>query len=233
MGRRSSAVAIAAVLGAAWGLAAAALPGCRKQTVTAPSLTASCSAQPASGSAPLPVSFTLSVAGAEGGFNVVVSYGDGASGSNPDQPHTYGAAGTYTVAFTVTTPTQSARCSTLVTVAAPPAPSPSPTGNRPPLAVFKSDPIAAGNSLAGTAPFSVRWNMCASTDPDADRIWFRYDFDGDGRIDQEGTTGANCRTDHVYAAGTWHSKLCLYDIGEGYERLHPDQCRTYTVTVAP
>lgn len=233
MRRRSSAVALAAVLGTAWILAAAALSGCRKQTLTAPSLSASCSAQPVAGTAPLPVSFTLSVAGAEGAFNVVVSYGDGASGSNPDQPHTYGAAGAYTAAFTVTTPTQSARCSTLVTVAAAASPPPSPSGNRPPLAVFKSDPIAGGTRLDGKAPFSIRWNMCASTDPDADRLWFRYDFDGDGRFDQEGTTGANCRTDHVYSAGTWHTKLCLHDIGEGYERLHPDECRTYTVTATP
>jgi hypothetical protein len=231
MGRRSPAVAL--VLTGVACVLVAALPGCHKDTVTTPTLTAGCSAQPSSGGAPLAVSFTLTVAGAAGPFDVAVSYGDGQSGTNPDQAHTYAGVGTYTAAFTVTTATQSARCSALVTVGPPVSPSPSPSLNQPPVPVYKSTPAASGTSLSGRAPLSVRWNMCASSDPDLDRLWFRYDFDGDGRFDQEGTTGANCRTDHVYTAGTWSSKLCLYDIGPGNERLHTDQCRIYTLTVAP
>jgi hypothetical protein len=118
-----------------------------------------------------------------------------------------------------------------VTVAA--APTPTPLPNQPPVPVYKSTPAASGTSLAGTAPFSVRWNLCASSDPDADILWFRFDFDGDGHFDEEGTSGASCRTDHVYNAGTWRTKLCVHDVTASYEQLHADQCRVYTVTVTP
>jgi hypothetical protein len=230
MGRRFAAAG-SVVAAAAGVLAAVLVPACHKNNVTAPTLTATCSAQPASGNAPLAVLFALAVAGAEGSFNVAVSYGDGASGTSPDQPHVYTTAGAFTAAFTVTTATQSARCSAVVTVAAAPLPTPLP--NEPPVPVYKSVPAASGTSLGGTAPFSVRWNMCASSDPDHDILWFRFDFDGDGHFDQEGTTGANCRTDHVYNAGTFRTKLCVHDVSSSYEQLHADQCRVYTVTVTP
>jgi hypothetical protein len=228
MSRRSLAVALALA-----GVLAGAASGCHEETVTSPALSAGGSAQPASGGAPLTVSFALTVAGAVGPFQVAVSYGDGQSGARPDQPHTYGATGTYTAAFDVTTATQSARCSTLVTVAPSASSSPSPSPNQPPVPVFKSVPAATGTSLVGRAPFSVRWNMCATSDPDSDLLWFLYDFDGDGRFDQQGTTGANCRTDHVYASGTWYTKLCLHDVDAAYAQLHANQCRIYTVTVTP
>jgi hypothetical protein len=209
------------------------LPACRKdENVVAPTLVATCEARPASGNAPLPVSFVVGVSGAEGTFGVSIAYGDGASGTNPDVPHTYTPAGSYVASFTVTTPTQSARCSTTVTVTEPP---PLPA-NLPPTPVFKSVPEAGGSyadKVNGTAPLAVRWNMCPSSDPDADILWFLYDFDGDGRFDREGTTGAYCRTDYVYASGTWHTKLCVHDVGSGYEQLHPNQCKTFTVTVTP
>ncbi len=113
---------------------------------------------------------------------------------------------------------------------------PPPPANLPPTPVFKSTPDAGGSNgdkINGTAPLGVRWNMCPSSDPDSDKLWFLYDFDGDGRFDREGTTGAFCRTDYVYAAGTWHTKLCVHDMGPGFEQLHPDQCKTFTVTVTP
>jgi len=208
------------------------LPACKDENVVAPTLVATCEARPGSGTAPLPVSFVVGVSGAAGSFAVAIAYGDGSSGTNPDAAHTYAAAGSYIASFTVTTATQSARCSATVTVTAPPPP----PANLPPTPVFKSTPEAGGSNadrINGTAPLSVRWNMCPSSDPEGDILWFLYDFDGNGRFDREGTTGAFCRTDYVYAAGTWHTKLCVHDMGPGYEPLHPDQCKTFTVTVAP
>jgi hypothetical protein len=160
-----------------------------------------------------------------------VSYGDGTSGTSPDLPHTYAAAGVFTPAFTVTTATQSARCS--ATVTAMPSTVPSPPPNQPPNPVYKSTPDAVGSTISGTAPLGVRFNLCASTDPEGDRLYYHYDFGGDGKSDWGGTTGAHCRVDHVYAAGTWRSRTCLHDTDANGEALHDDQCRFFTVVAAP
>jgi PKD repeat protein len=228
--RRPLAVAALALAVGAGLWAAVALPACHKETVTAPTLSATCAAQPASGNAPLPVAFTLTVAGASGSFAVAVSYGDGASGSNPDEVHTYTAAGIYTAAFTVTTASQSARCSSTVTVG---SAAPTPVANRPPNAVFKTTPEAVGSRIDGKAPLTMRFNMCATTDPDGDALYFLMDFDGDGKFDSGGITGASCRQDHTYAAGTWVPQMCVHDIGPDRVALHDDQCRTYVVVVTP
>jgi hypothetical protein len=226
MSRRTRIAGVATLILAAVG------PACQdEETVTAPALSATCEARPSSGPAPLAVSFLLGVSGAEGSFAVAVSYGDGASGTNPDAPHTYATAGSFTASFTVTTATQSARCSTAVTVE--PGTAPSPAVNRPPVPVFKSTPDAVGGRISGTAPLGVRFNMCPSSDPEGDRIHFTMDFDGDGRIDQGGTTGGNCRRDYVYAAGTWTARNCLRDVDASGKALHEDQCQTYAVVATP
>jgi hypothetical protein len=172
------------------------------------------------------------VSGAEGPFSVSLAYGDGTTGVNPDVPHTYVVGGVFTAAFTITTATQSARCATTVTALPSTVPSP-PTTNQPPIPVFKSTPDAVGSTLSGTAPLSVRFNMCASSDPEGDPLYFLMDFDGDGKIDWEGLTGAHCRADHVYAAGTWKARNCLHDIDADGEARHDDQCRIYSVVVTP
>jgi PKD repeat protein len=205
--------------------------GCKKETIVAPTLGVTCQAQPASGPAPLAVTFLLSVSGAEGTYRVSISYGDGQSGTSPDLPHTYVGAGAYTASFEVSSDTQSARCATAVTVTS--APTPSPVVNLPPSPVYKSTPDAVGGVISGPAPLSVRFNMCASTDPEGDLLYFLYDFEGDGHFDAGGTTGANCRKDHVYAtAGSYKPRLCLHDMGPDGEALHPDQCRTFTVNAS-
>jgi PKD repeat protein len=214
-------------------LLAVAGPACQKETATGPTLSATCEARPSLGPPPLVVSFVLTVAGAEGSFDVAVSYGDGTTGTNPDVPHTYAAAGVFTAAFTVTTGTQSARCSTTVTAMPNTGPSPPPSGNQPPHPVFKSTPDAVGSTISGTAPLSVRFNMCATSDLDGDMLWFIMDFDGDGIPDSEGTTGAKCRRDTVYAAGTWKARNCVHDMDAHGAALHADQCRTYSVVVSP
>jgi PKD repeat protein len=208
-------------------------PGCDEgNTLVAPTLSAECTATPAAGTAPLTVAFNLNVSGAQGAFAVSITYGDGASGTTPDQPHTYGSPGTYTAAFTVKTTLQSALCSTTVVANASPPPTPPPL-TPPPVAVFKSTPDAVGGKISGTAPFTVRFNMCASTDSTGNRLWFRMDFTGDGNWDVNGTTGANCRHDYTYAAGTYTARNCVTDMDADGQFLHPFQCRTYTVVAAP
>lgn len=228
MNRRS----LVAWLGLALGFVAG--PGCdKKETVVAPALSATCEARPASGQAPLTVSFALNVAGAEGPFTVSISYGDGATGTNPDLPHTYATAGSFTASFEVTTATQSARCATAIGVTAGTSPGSPPVGNQPPAAVFKSTPDAVRGEIAGTAPLAVRFNMCASTDPEKDTLYFLMDFDGDGKWEVHGTTGASCRRDNTYALGTYKAVNCLADVGPDGVPLHPYQCHSYTVKATP
>jgi hypothetical protein len=210
----------------------AAGPACKhEETVTAPSLSATCSAQPASGSAPLAVSFLVGVSGAQGTFGVAVSYGDGSTGADPNAPHTYTSAGDFIASFVVTTATQSASCAAAVTVG--PGTGPSPGANQPPKPVFKTIPRANHGTITGTAPLSVRFNMCMSSDPDGDTLYFTMDFNGDGDVDQGGTTGGNCRRDHVYTAGTWTAYNCVRDLDAHGKALHEDQCATYSVVATP
>jgi len=207
-------------------------PACKhEETVTAPSLSATCSAQPSSGPAPLAVSFLVGVSGAQGTFSAAVSYGDGATGTDPSAPHTYATAGSFIASFVVTTPTQSAACSTAVAVG--PGTTPTPGANQAPHPVFKTNPIANHGKITGTAPLSVRFNMCLTSDPEGDTLYFTMDYNGDGDIDEGGTTGGNCRRDHVYTAGTWTAYNCVRDIDANDKALHEDQCKTYSVVVTP
>ena len=91
--------------GALLGLALAA--GCGKESpVTPTALATSCSATPASGAAPLAVSFNVNVSGAQGALTVQIQYGDGQTGTDVGARHTYTSPGTYTATFTATrTPT--------------------------------------------------------------------------------------------------------------------------------
>ena len=209
----------------------AVLPSCHQQSLTAPSLQASCQAQPGTGGAPLAVSFLLSVAGAQGPFTVSIDYGDGSTGSDPGATHTYRASGVYQAAFTVATATQSALCSATVSVAASPAPVP--LVDQPPDAVFKTDPDADHGVITGTAPLTVHLNMCETSDPDRDALWFTMDFDGNGIVDSAGTTGAHCRKGFTYAAGTYYPHICVHDVGADREPLHQSQCQTYKVVANP
>ena len=207
-------------------------PACKhEETVTAPSLTVTCSAQPASGPAPLAVSFLVAVAGAQGTFTVAVTYGDGSTGADPNAPHTYAAAGYFIASFAASTPTQSASCATAVTVG--PGSGQPLGGNQPPVPVFKTSPDANQGTIRGTDPFTVRFNMCPTADPEGDELYFAMDFNGDGRNDSAGTTGANCRKEHVYTAGTWTARMCVRDIDASGKPLHDAQCATYTVVAKP
>jgi hypothetical protein len=210
-------------------------PGCNEgDTITAPVLSATCSATPPEGAAPLEVAFALNVSGAEGPVTVQVSYGDGTSGTDPDATHTYGEAGLYTASFTVTTTSQTARCATPVDVGpggrvAGTLPS---DGNLPPLVTFRTTPRAVGGGITGTAPLDVRFNMCPTADPEGDKLYFTMDLDGDGKLDVRGSTGASCRETWRYAAGTWFAEICATDLDPDNERLHPFQCEGYTIVAS-
>jgi hypothetical protein len=212
------------------GLLAAGAPACNKgSSVVAPTLTTTCAANPATGQAPLNVAFNVNVAGAQGTFSVAINYGDGSQGTDPGSPHVYKVAGAFTAAFTVTTSSQSARCSTTVTVSAAPTPPP----NQPPVAVFHTNPKAVNGTITGPAPFTVRFNMCPTADPERGRCMFTMDFEGDRHVDSAGSTGASCRRDHTYAAGTYNPIICVTDIGPDGELLHPFQCQGYRVVATP
>ncbi len=212
------------------GLALMLLPGCQEDSVLSPALTATCEARPGAGPAPLTVTFLLSVSGAEGPITVAVTYGDGQSGTNPDAPHTYATAGSYTATLGVTTATQSARCTAAVAVSG----STSPTGgNQPPIAVFRTAPAAVNREIIGKAPLAVSFNMCASSDPEGDELYFLMDFDGDEKYDFGGITGFHCRADRVYALGTTKPVICVYDRDKNRNALHEDICESYTVIATP
>ncbi len=226
MGRRCGRALLAVGLMAGWGSA------CNEgDTITAPTLSATCTATPSEGSAPLEVAFTLGVSGAEGPVSVEVSYGDGSTGSDPDAHHTYEEAGLYTASFTVTTPTQSARCATTLDVASGAAGTTEGDGdgNLPVVITYKTTPGAKDDRIKGTAPLKVRFNICLTLDPEGDTIFFKMNLNNDDKLDEGGTTGGACRGDWTYAAGTWIAKVCATDLDEEGARLHPFQCRWYTV----
>lgn len=217
----------------ALGLLAVAGAGCNEgDTITnnLPTLSATCSASPTDGSAPLEVAFALGVAGAQGAVTVRISYGDGTSGTDPDATHTYTEGGLYTASFTVTTTSQSARCATTVEVAGSASGGGTdPGGNQPPIADFRTNPSVKNGKISGAAPFTVNFNMCRTADPEGDTLYFTMDLDGDGDLDVRGSTGASCREPWAYAAGTWRPEICVTDLGPEGERLHPFDCRKYTV----
>jgi PKD domain-containing protein len=210
-------------------LAALLLPACdEEQNPTAPALSSTCEARPATGPAPLAVSFLLNISGAQGATTVAINYGDGQTGTNPDVPHSYAAAGSYTASFDVTTSTQSARCTAAVSVSGGTNPA---GGNQSPTAVFKSTPAATGPTITGSSPLDVTFNMCASSDPEGDQLYFLADYDGDGKFDFGGVTGGNCRSNHVYTTGSYTAEMCLYDRDKNGKALHDDICKTYLIVV--
>jgi hypothetical protein len=228
-------------------LALALGPACDDNHVTDTTdpLAIRCSATPTAGSAPLTVAFGLDVANAIGTIAVSISYGDGQTGTDASARHVYGSAGDYMASLTVSAGVESARCSVPIAVAAAVAPSPSPSptvpnppGNQSPVALFKTNP--EGTTLTGKAPFTVEFNLCRTVDPDGDRLLFRMDLNGDGAFEFLGSSGADCRHEKVYSAGTVTATQCVTDVNcpswplcNDYPPLHPYECRSYTVTAVP
>jgi PKD repeat protein len=176
---------------------------------TGPSeLLLTCSVTPTSGTAPLTVSLSVTVAP---GAAVQIQYGDGTSGNNPDAAHVYTVPGAYNLVVNARTDSLTASCQQAVTVAGPPPAPP----NQPPIALFRVNPSPA----IGPAPFLVAFNMCPTTDPDGDAMSFTFDF-GDGQQ----RTQKLCRSDHVYARGIYTAETCVTDGVPGHE-----SCREFRV----
>ena len=223
-------------------LAAAAASACSRGTTTqaTPAMALQCAAVPPAGPAPLSVAFALDVQNAPGPLAVGVSYGDGGQGGDPNARHVYSTPGEYVASITVTAGNQTARCSIPISVV-PASPLP-PAENRWPDASFRTTPPAVGTTITGRAPLTVQYNMCRSTDPDGDPLYFRMDLDGDGQYEHFGPTGGDCRHEAVHPAGTRSVTLCVTDFDCPPDavcddlpryRIHPYQCQGYTVVATP
>jgi outer membrane protein assembly factor BamB/PKD repeat protein len=130
------------------------------QAAPPPPLSASASANPTSGTAPLTVQFTGSASGGSSPYSYSWSFGDGGSSSNQNPSHTYQASGTYTATLTVTD-SQSNKATSSVTLTVSPPPqslsafaSASPTSGTAPLTVQFT-----GSASGGSSPYSYSWTF--------------------------------------------------------------------------
>jgi hypothetical protein len=114
-------------------------------------------------------------------------------------------------------------------------PTPHPTGpNQAPLAVFNTNPAPdSSGRFGGVTPLTINFNMCRTSDPEGDPLSFRMDLDGDGRFEEEGTSGADCRHSHDYdVAGTYVPRVCVTDLNpSSLAPAHAYQCHDYVVEV--
>lgn len=119
------------------------------------------------------------------------NFGDNTTGTGAAPTHTYAAAGTYTVALTVTDNSGASHtASTTVTIAAP--------ANQPPVA-------RAGGPYSGTRGVGVAFNGSNSSDPDGSIASYLWSF-GDN------TTATGASPSHIYAAtGTFTVSLTVTD----------------------
>ena len=126
-------------------------------------LSASATASPTTGNAPLTVSFGGSATGGLAPYSYSWNFGDGSAASTTQNPsHTYTSAGTYTATLTVTdsaSPAHTATSSVNVTVGSVGQPlaasaSAAPTSGQVPLNVAFS-----GTATGGTPAYSYSWNF--------------------------------------------------------------------------
>ena len=165
--------------------------------------TAAFDAVPASGVAPLLVSFDASASSDADGSIVLYSwnFGDGMTGTGKQVTHTYGSAPNFsssTYAVVLTVRDNSGLEGTVarnVTVTAPPVVPP----NVAPVARLTAAPAT------GNAPLTVAFDASASTDADGTIASYTWAF-GDGQ------TASGVSTLHVYAAqGAYTVVLAVTD----------------------
>ena len=158
--------------------------------------TASFTATPSSGVAPLAVSFDASASTDTDGSIATYSwnFGDNSTSNSTTSAasRTYASAGTYTVTLTVTD-NLGATASTTRTVQVDAL-------NRPPTASFTATPSS------GVAPQMVSFDAGASTDPDGPIATYSWDF-GDGA----GTATGKTPNYTFLAAGTFTVQLTVAD----------------------
>jgi peptidoglycan hydrolase-like protein with peptidoglycan-binding domain len=180
---------------------------------------------PASGQAPLTVTFNATAGGFPPGdpiqYAFAVDDNSGTSlnsdpGNGPAATHTFTTAGTYNVKVTATdvnNVTFNAQSADVTVTVTPPPPPP----NQPPTAV-----ISSVNPSTGVVPVTVSVSGAGSSDPDGIVAWYQWIW-GDATPDSSGVTAS-----HVYgAAGTYTIILAVYDL-QGVVST-----ASTTVTVAP
>jgi len=170
----------------------ALLTGCMTQN-QAP--TASFTADPTSGQAPLAVSFDASASSDPDGTisSYTWNFGDGQNGSGLSGSHIYADGGEYTVILTVIdSGGLMSTASKTITVTAP--------ANASPTAAFTATPDE------GIPPLTVMFNAATSQDPDGTIASYDWDF-GDGSVHKQGVA-----VTHTYAsAGSYAAILTVTD----------------------
>jgi len=186
--------------------AIALLSGCLTQNV-AP--TASFTADPTGGQAPLAVSFDASASTDPDGTitSYTWSFGDGQNGSGVSGSHIYMDEGTFTVVLTVIdSGGLMATISQAITVSAP--------ENSSPTAAFTAAPDT------GIGPLTVNFNAATSQDSDGTIATYNWDF-GDGSAHKQGVA-----VTHTYlSAGSYAAILSVTDNGGAQDTA------THTITV--
>lgn len=181
--------------------------------------TVSCSASPASGTAPLTVLFSGSASDSDG---QIVQYvwdfntADGltsnyTSGTSASTLFTYQESGSYTARLTVYDNSgNSASATVTLTVS---APSSGPTAN------------ATYNTLGGPAPLAVTFADTSTAGSSAIALW-QWDFNGDGIFDTSSTVTGNAATMYRLPSRTYSGvKLKVTDLNGR------TSTKTFTVTV--
>ena len=156
--------------------------------------TASFTANPTSGVAPLEVSFNASNSSDSDGsiINYVWNFKDGNTGNGETVNHTFSSIGSYNVELTVTD-NEGATDSTTKTITVTETPNQSPTAS------FTANPTS------GVAPLEVSFNASNSSDSDGSIISYTWNF-GDG------SNGSGVTTSHIYEnAGDYTVQLTVSD----------------------
>ena len=175
------------------------LSGCSGGGTTPPittnqSPTASFTANPTSGVAPLAVSFNASSSSDSDGtiVNYVWDFKDGSTGSGQTINHTFSSIGSYSVKLTVTDD-KGATGSTTKTITV------TETLNQSPTASFTATPTS------GVAPLAVSFNASSSSDSDGSITSYAWDF-------KDGSTGSGQTINHTFSSiGSYSVKLTVTD----------------------
>jgi large repetitive protein len=105
-------------------------------------------------------------------------FGDGTEVDGKNVSHTYEDEGDYEIVLTVVDASGNEDTESLeITVI---------DEGSPPQAGIETDPVATGDTVTGTVPFTVEFNGAASADPDDDIVEYEWDFDQDGFADETG-----------------------------------------------
>ena len=156
--------------------------------------TASFSADPTSGEAPLEVSFNASNSSdPDGSINSYDwDFDDGSTGSGETVNHTYDSTGDYNVELTVTD-NDGDKETEMKTITV------SSSGNEAPTAEFSYNPSS------GYPPLEVTFDATDSNDPDGSIVSYSWDFD-------DGTIGSGTITEHAFQeSGVYDVILTVYD----------------------